>query len=418
MADATAHEQFILELINAERLANGLQPLAFDGSLNASADAHNDWMLSVDQFSHTGAGGSNAGARMTAAGYSFTGSWSWAENIAWATTRAPAGTQDEAQLLSTNLFNSPGHRANLLNGAFREIGVAFAVGDYQGRESAFVTQNFARSGVNAFLLGVAFDDLDGDRAYDVGEGLGGATVTITNTATGSIVLTQTGGAGGYDVELAAGNYSVTFTGAGLQSATQAFTIGTNSVKVDWIDPPAATGPVTPPPPPPPPAFTFIDGTANADRMTGTDAADGFRGLGGNDVLLGLGGDDILEGGAGADFLRGGAGRDTLTGGTGRDLFIFDTAPATGVDRILDFSVVDDTIQLDDAAFAGIGRLGRLSSSAFHMGATAADASDRILYDSATGNLFFDVDGTGAAAPLLIAEMSGGLALTYADFVVI
>lgn len=416
MSDANAQEQFILELVNADRIAGGLQPLAFDADLNEAAELHSDWMIDYDKFSHTGAGGTDPGARMTAAGYRFAGAWSWAENIAWATTRAPVGLQDEAQLLHANLMNSPGHRANLLNGAFREIGIGFEVGDYQGRESAFVTQKFALTAGNPFLLGVAFDDRDGDLRYDVGEGLGGATVTITDTATGAAQTVLTGAAGGYDVALAAGSYSVAFSAAGLQPTTRAVTIGASNVKVDWIDPAAATTPV---PPPPPPAPTFVDGTAAADRMTGTDAADDFRGLAGNDVLRGLGGNDALDGGAGADFLYGGAGRDALTGGAGRDTFVFDTRPIAGeADRILDFSVADDTIQLDDAAFAGIGRPGRLLASAFHTGTAAHDATDRIVYDKATGHLFFDADGTGVAAPLLIAELTPGLALTAADFVVI
>ena len=91
MSQATAYEQFMLELINAERAKVGAQPLAAQGDLNASAETHSKWMIAADVFSHTGAGGSTPTQRMTAAGYSFTGSSSSAENIAWASLRDPSG---------------------------------------------------------------------------------------------------------------------------------------------------------------------------------------------------------------------------------------------------------------------------------------------------------------------------------------
>ena len=144
MAQPSTYEQYLLELINAERAKVGAQPLAFDGDLNEASEGHSQWMIGTDTFSHTGSGGSTAGQRMTAAGYAFTGSWSWGENIAYATTRSPAGLQDEVLLLHTNLMNSSGHRANILNDNYREVGLGFETGDYGGRDSAFVTEDFAK----------------------------------------------------------------------------------------------------------------------------------------------------------------------------------------------------------------------------------------------------------------------------------
>ena len=91
MSQANAYEQYMLELINGERANVGAQPLAFDSNLNTSAENHSAWMISTDTFSRTGAGGSSPGARIKAAGYEFSGSYAWAENIAWMSTRAPAG---------------------------------------------------------------------------------------------------------------------------------------------------------------------------------------------------------------------------------------------------------------------------------------------------------------------------------------
>lgn len=231
-----ANEQYLLELINAERAKAGAQPLAFDNDLSEAAEGHSRWMISTDIFSHTGAGGSTSTQRMQQAGYSLQGSWATGENIAWATTRNPTGYSDEVQLLHTNLMNSSGHRANLLNPNFREVGLGFEVGEYKGRSTAFVTENFGKTGTDLFLTGVAFDDKDGDRFYDPGEGMAGITVTVKNGAGQVVATTTTRDAGGYDLALKAGTYTVTFSGGGVATNTSTVTIGTKNVKKDLVDP--------------------------------------------------------------------------------------------------------------------------------------------------------------------------------------
>ena len=67
------------------------------------------------------------------------------------------------------------------------------------------------------------------------------------------------------------------------------------------------------------------------------------------------------------------------------------------DNILDFSVVDDTILLSHLVFTALGSVGTLPAGGFFTGATAGDAGDRIIYNSSTGALLYDADGTGAAA---------------------
>lgn len=416
MSQANAYEQYMLELVNAERAKVGAQPLAFDSSLNTASENHSSWMISTDTFSHTGSGGSNPGARMTAAGYSFSGSWSWGENIAWASTRAPAGLQDEVLLLHNNLMNSSGHRANILNDGYREIGIGFEVGQYGSYEGAFVTQDFASTATSPFLTGVTFDDLDGDRFYDPGEGLGNFTISARNNSSGLTTTTTTTAAGGYDLNLGAGTYTVTFSGAGFATSTQLATIGSKNVKLDLMDPVASGGTPTPPPPDSG-GQSGLTGTAGADSLTGSAGIDSILGLGGNDVLVGLGGNDTLNGGSGNDKLYGKDGADILTGGTGRDIFVFDTAISSGVDKITDFLAVDDSIQLENAFFTGLSA-GSLTSSAFYIGAAAHDSSDRVVYDKASGALYFDADGTGSAAALQFAQLTAGTAVTRADFSII
>ena len=97
---------------------------------------------------------------------------------------------------------------------------------------------------------------------------------------------------------------------------------------------------------------------------------------------------------------------------------FSTAPLApaNIDTIDDFSVADDTIRLDNAIFTGLVA-GTLAASAFQTGTAAADALDRVIYNSATGALLFDSDGTGASAAVQFGIVSAGLAMTNADFFV-
>lgn len=146
---------------------------------------------------------------------------------------------------------------------------------------------------------------------------------------------------------------------------------------------------------------IVKGGAGADRITGGGVV------------------DTLLGNAGNDILNGGKGSDTLTGGAGKDKFLFNSAlGASNVDKITDFSVPNDTIQLENAIFKNVGAAGLLKAQAFWTGASAHDASDRIIYNANTGALYYDADGIGAAAAIKFATLSTHLGLTNADFVVV
>ena len=163
----------------------------------------------------------------------------------------------------------------------------------------------------------------------------------------------------------------------------------------------------------------VSGTGNgaANTITGNNIANTLSGADASDILIGDFGTDTLDGGSLHDSLYGGPSNDDLTGGTGFDGFYFD-APlnaAVNVDDILDFVAADDTIYLDRDIFTGILVDGAIGAAAFRAGAAALDADDRILYDSVTGQIRYDADGTGAAASILFATVTAGLALTSADF---
>jgi VCBS repeat-containing protein len=150
--------------------------------------------------------------------------------------------------------------------------------------------------------------------------------------------------------------------------------------------------------------------------------DRLSGRGGDDWLSGGAGDDTIDGGSGCDVLKGGTGHDVLRGGTGDDFFVFCEKPsAANADTIRDFRHDHDTLVLGASSF-GLG-WGNLVRSAFYAadGATAAhDASDRIIYDSATGKLYYDADGdkAGGVGAAHFATLEGGPKLDVGDFLIV
>jgi len=132
-------------------------------------------------------------------------------------------------------------------------------------------------------------------------------------------------------------------------------------------------------------------------------------------------DQTIIGNAGANRLDGMKGADRLTGGGGVDTFVFSTNLSGGnIDTITDFDGAADTIELVASVFGNLD-LGLLDAARFVASANgqALDALNRILYDSTTGNLFFDADGSDAAfARVKFAVLAEGLTLSAADFMVV
>lgn len=167
-------------------------------------------------------------------------------------------------------------------------------------------------------------------------------------------------------------------------------------------------------------------STGAANLTGNSLNNVIRAGKGSNVVSSGSGNDTLYGDAGNDLLRGGTGNDILYGGTGKDFFRFDTALGTSatpnIDRIRDFSVADDTIQLENAIFTrfGTGTTGTINAAYFKANTTglAQDSNDYIVYEKDTGALFYDANGSAAGGSIQIALIGVNLALTSADFVLV
>lgn len=404
----TAAEQYLIELINRARLdpaaeakrygvslnqglGNGTidtkakQVLAPNSDLEAAATSHSNWMLNKDVFSHTGAGGSNAGGRMEDAGYTFAGTYSWRENLAWTGTTGDVSMTRAIREHHEGLYRSAGHRENTFADGVREIGVGQVEGKftYQGTQfnASMLTEKFAASGNAVFVTGVAYRDNDNDKFYSIGEGRsdywfkGGGDTDKTADAGGYALkvnsaddVTVTIGKGDQtlaklDVDTSDGNAKLDLVigkngnemlylsgSADLESGIRdARLLGVADLDLTGSD-----------------KGNELIGNSGRNDLSGEEGRDKLKGGGGNDklsggagsdrllgnkgsdALYGGGGKDKLFGNKGKDYLDGGAGRDVMTGGKGADEFVF----SAGSDTIRDFQNNVDKVLIDNALARG------------------------------------------------------------------
>jgi Ca2+-binding RTX toxin-like protein len=168
----------------------------------------------------------------------------------------------------------------------------------------------------------------------------------------------------------------------------------------------------------------LNGNSGADTLHGGQGNDSLLGRDGDDLLRGGAGNDLLNGDAGADTLDGGEGPDTLNGGTGEDVFVFGVAP-TVADRINDYAAGEDILvtlaAFDPGSAAGLS-LGALSAQPGRFLANtsgiASTAEARFIYETDAGRLFFDADGNGAGAALLVVTLAGAPLLDATDIVIV
>ena len=398
----TAAEQYFLELQNRARLdplaeanrmgidlnqglaagtlnGNSRPVLAANDLLNAAADSHSQWMIAADVFSHTGQGGSNPGQRMTDAGYSFTGNWTWGENIAWSGTSGMMNLEAAIAGHHSGLFRSAGHRTNTLQGNYTEIGIGQVGGQFTASGSnwnaSMLTSMFAHTSGNLFVTGVAYTDLNGDLFYSIGEGRSGVTFSLAGG--GSVA---NGAAGGYALTAAAQAMAVVTVQHGAFISSLAVDTRSGNAKLDLVGDHLVLSSVN---------TALLSGTVTDLRLLGVNDLSAT----GNDLanlLVGNSGANMIRGGAGADTLDGGAGADHLWGGTGADAHI------GGDGGSIDYA------RYDDGNYGNL--MIRLDNSASNTGAAAGDTysgieglvggagNDTVVGDTADNFLF----GSGGA----------------------
>ncbi|MFM2068627.1 MAG: hypothetical protein RLZZ584_3536, partial [Pseudomonadota bacterium] len=226
-------------------------------------------------------------------------------------------------------------------------------------------------------------------AYTLGSSVENGRVLVTGTAS----LT---GNNLFNTLFAGAGDNVLDGGAGLDTASYAYATGAVSVSLALAGAQATGG-------------SGSDTLVSIENLTGSSFAD---------TLAGNAAANLVSGGTGADTLAGGAGLDTLIGGAGNDVFVFDTAPdgTANVDRITDFAA-GDRISLDNDLYTALGAPGALAAGQFHSGAglTGGTGSGGVYYNVSTGDVYYDPDGTGAAAAVRFASLTGAPALTAASF---
>lgn len=227
-------------------------PLSMNATLLTAARAHSQNMLQNNYQGHSGPDGS-----LTTRLASYTAGangWSIGENVyAYSTSvwYGHAGFEVDwgGSAATGGMQSPPGHRQNIHSTTFREVGVGVALGSNGGSGGVgpqLVTQDFGTTGgLQPFITGVVYRDLNNNGFYDPGEGVGGVTVTISNGSSYAV----TAASGGYSVPVpGSGNYTVTYSGGGVPTNQRNVSvINAQNVKSDYV----VTGSVTPTPTPTP-----------------------------------------------------------------------------------------------------------------------------------------------------------------------
>ena len=170
----------------------------------------------------------------------------------------------------------------------------------------------------------------------------------------------------------------------------------------------------------------ISGTFYDDLIVGNNGNDTLNGgSGGNNTIIGgAGNDTLIASFSGNSILYGGEGNDSLSvsvyGGSGTTTCAFNSFNE-GVDSIngLYLNAPNEFIQVSAAGFGGGLSSGSLKANQFTIGTSATTNTQRFIYNSATGGLFFDQDGSASGfTQVKFAQLSAGLSVSKNNFVVV
>lgn len=365
----SAAEQYGIELLNRARmdpskeaalqnvgLNQGLKPgaisttpkqvLAPSTQLQSAAEKHSSYMLRVDSFSHENIGDGTPTSRIKSTGFwNGASGQAYTENINYASVGYSNSLERLTAIQHGMLFDSSGHRANLMANWVNEIGYGLVQGSFGGNKVSMVTQVFgARQ--RTYVTGVAYNDTKNNNFYNLGEGRKGVTFALEDVRS-----VQTAAAGGYALQVAPSDETRVLVNGGDLAVVVIDTLaGQNgfNAKLDVVfekdgskqllvstSATLESGSITDMRALGISGIDLTGGEAD-NRLWGNSGKNTLKGEGGADVLYGLDGNDNLNGGLGNDTLRGGnhddilngqedsdqlfgeEGNDTLRGGVGDD----------------------------------------------------------------------------------------------------
>ena len=339
-------------------------PLAWNDALHDAALAHNELMIAQDEQSHQLPGEATLLWRTVEAGYRWLFSIEVGENVfAYANTPAfaHAGFAIDWGSTPTGIQGPAGHRLTMMNPDFEEVGISILTELDPATDVGplVVTQDFGVRGnfSTPILLGVVFDDQNDDDAFNADEGLSDVSITVSGPS--GFYSTTSMDAGGYQLRVAPGFWTITASGGGLTEPIvySNVRVGVENFKLDFE--------ADVPPAPDEYVISLIDGPGQHAVIEDGIASDGWmqvtidgkvtqfrvptskltvNGGSGDDVVEILSvdssmtaaiavaagdGDDIVDlsaimlaasvdGGAGSDDLTGSAAGDRLVGGPGND----------------------------------------------------------------------------------------------------
>ena len=215
-----------------------VQPLTFNLKLYNAAKQHAVDMIVYDYFDHTSLDGKTPFDRMINAGYSYNAA---GENIAYYGSTGPIDRNKIVVDMHDELFidddiEGRGHRVNILYPSFKEIGIGSAFGSYKKYpNSCMLTCDFGLSNYPyiSFILGVVYNDKNGNDFYDPGEGLNDIAISISSEDSQTLSI-KTASAGGYGVPVSPGTYIVSCTLPDDSKKSQSITMVDKNIKVDFI----------------------------------------------------------------------------------------------------------------------------------------------------------------------------------------
>jgi hypothetical protein len=209
-------------------------PAAFDVRLYTAARAHSDYLISIDDQTHTG-----QFTRIDAAGFRYTAAAGIVFSYSEHTVYGHAGFNIDWGFGPYGMQDPPGHRNAIMstNTYYSNVGYAVVpeteIATQVGPQVITGNLAYANTGFpdhfNRFIVGTVWEDTNGNGQYDPGEGLGGVTV-MPDSGTYYAV---TGDSGGYSIPVDAGTYTVSFAGGELAGGyTRTVAVGSNSVVQD------------------------------------------------------------------------------------------------------------------------------------------------------------------------------------------